>query len=257
MPSHRVTDRPGPDELVPPSYVADRLGVDVKTVGRYAVRGVLPFQSTAGGHRRYRVRDVEELARTLTTLDTDTATGDEALAALHYVRDVARRYAESTVPRSVEESRRDGEAVLERVLRGLKARRRIAAAQDRTARDLFAHLRAELESWARTPLPWHAADGTLIPVEQARSNAVALLAAVDQVDPEGCTPEARARAEHELAEVRRALGVARQVTDRILGGEELPYAEVRVLAVEVKAALDLLDPPEALDPSPRLAAVGA
>lgn len=124
MPARRPA-APTPDALVGAAYAAERLGVDVKTVARYADRGVLPATRTPGGHRRYRAGDVDELARTLRILDSPDATADEALAALTFVRDVARRYAEATEPAPLEQTRADGEALLARVLRGLKARARL------------------------------------------------------------------------------------------------------------------------------------
>lgn len=49
-----------PDDLLTPSEVAALLGVDSKTVRRWAVRGWLPEGvRTLGGHRRYRRGDVE------------------------------------------------------------------------------------------------------------------------------------------------------------------------------------------------------
>lgn len=42
------------DELLPPGEVAKMLGVDPKTLGRWAKLGKIPSIRTIGGHRRYR-----------------------------------------------------------------------------------------------------------------------------------------------------------------------------------------------------------
>lgn len=42
------------DELLPPGEVARLLGVDPRTVTRWAVTGKIPSLKTPGGHRRYR-----------------------------------------------------------------------------------------------------------------------------------------------------------------------------------------------------------
>lgn len=52
------------DEYLTPNQVADRLLVAPVTVRLWANRGLLPSETTPGGHRRFRARDVEEfLAR--------------------------------------------------------------------------------------------------------------------------------------------------------------------------------------------------
>lgn len=52
------------DEYLTPNQVADRLLVAPVTVRLWANRGLLPSETTPGGHRRFRARDVEDfLAR--------------------------------------------------------------------------------------------------------------------------------------------------------------------------------------------------
>jgi excisionase family DNA binding protein len=53
-----------PDELLTPQEVADIFKVDVKTVARWAKDGKLTYFRTLGGHRRYRLDDVEALIKT-------------------------------------------------------------------------------------------------------------------------------------------------------------------------------------------------
>lgn len=51
-------------DLLTPNQVADRLLVAPVTVRLWASRGLLPFETTPGGHRRFREQDVEQfLAR--------------------------------------------------------------------------------------------------------------------------------------------------------------------------------------------------
>lgn len=47
--------------LLSPGDVATRFGVNVGTVARWSQEGKLPAQVTPGGHRRYRIEDVELL----------------------------------------------------------------------------------------------------------------------------------------------------------------------------------------------------
>jgi excisionase family DNA binding protein len=47
-------------QYLTPNEVADRLLVAPVTVRLWAKRGLLPSETTPGGHRRFRVRDVEE-----------------------------------------------------------------------------------------------------------------------------------------------------------------------------------------------------
>jgi excisionase family DNA binding protein len=56
-----------PSPLLAPSQVAELFGVNVKTVTRWAARGLLPAVTTPGGHRRYRESDIRRL------LHADTA----------------------------------------------------------------------------------------------------------------------------------------------------------------------------------------
>lgn len=49
------------DELLPPREVARMLGVDPKTVTRWAIAGKLPSLKTPGGHRRYRLSVVQAI----------------------------------------------------------------------------------------------------------------------------------------------------------------------------------------------------
>jgi excisionase family DNA binding protein len=49
------------DELLPPGEVARMLGVDPKTLARWAKLGKIPSQRTLGGHRRFRRSVVEAI----------------------------------------------------------------------------------------------------------------------------------------------------------------------------------------------------
>jgi excisionase family DNA binding protein len=49
--------------------VAELLGVNTKTIGRWARECRLPHQKTLGGHRRFREADVRALVRTLEATD--------------------------------------------------------------------------------------------------------------------------------------------------------------------------------------------
>ena len=49
------------DALLPTSEAADTLGVSPTSIKRWADAGRLPARKTAGGHRRYRKRDVQSL----------------------------------------------------------------------------------------------------------------------------------------------------------------------------------------------------
>jgi excisionase family DNA binding protein len=49
------------DELITPQEVARSFGVTVKTVARWAQRGILPSVVTPGGHHRFWRADVDEL----------------------------------------------------------------------------------------------------------------------------------------------------------------------------------------------------
>lgn len=52
-----------PDQLLTPGEVAALFGVDPKTVARWAQSGRLRAVRTAGRHRRYRVADVNAMAK--------------------------------------------------------------------------------------------------------------------------------------------------------------------------------------------------
>lgn len=56
-----MTEDKDPNERLMPGQVAEILGVDTKTVGRWASRGLLSHVRTPGGHRRYKRKDVEAL----------------------------------------------------------------------------------------------------------------------------------------------------------------------------------------------------
>lgn len=53
------------DQYVLTSEVAEILQVSPKTIARWAKEGKLPFARTLGGHRRYPLADIEQLARDL------------------------------------------------------------------------------------------------------------------------------------------------------------------------------------------------
>lgn len=53
------------DPFLTPGEVADRLGVDSKTIARWARDGKIKASKTIGGHRRYRTSAVDELAQQL------------------------------------------------------------------------------------------------------------------------------------------------------------------------------------------------
>lgn len=50
-------------EYLTPSQVATMLHVSPKTVSRWASQGFLPCLVTLGGHRRFRLEDVESVLR--------------------------------------------------------------------------------------------------------------------------------------------------------------------------------------------------
>ena len=52
-----------PERLLRPREVATLFDVSVKTVGRWARDGRLPYIRTVGGHRRFPVRTVQHLLR--------------------------------------------------------------------------------------------------------------------------------------------------------------------------------------------------
>jgi excisionase family DNA binding protein len=49
------------DRLLTPREVAELFGVATATIAGWARAGKLPFRSTPGGHRRYRLRDLKAL----------------------------------------------------------------------------------------------------------------------------------------------------------------------------------------------------
>jgi len=53
--------------LARPKEVAERLNIEVQTLRDYAVRGLIPFETTPLGHRRYDPDLVEEALRRLKT----------------------------------------------------------------------------------------------------------------------------------------------------------------------------------------------
>lgn len=57
-----MNDTNNDDDLLAPREAAHLLGVDTKTVGRWARDGLIASMRTVGGHRRYRRRDVQRLA---------------------------------------------------------------------------------------------------------------------------------------------------------------------------------------------------
>ncbi|MBT8492762.1 MAG: helix-turn-helix domain-containing protein, partial [Deltaproteobacteria bacterium] len=50
-----------PDELLTTRQAAEIVGVGTTSIKRWSDEGKLPAIKTAGGHRRYRRRDVEQL----------------------------------------------------------------------------------------------------------------------------------------------------------------------------------------------------
>jgi excisionase family DNA binding protein len=52
---------PEAEILLTPSETAERFRVDVKTLSRWAKAGRIPSIRTIGGHRRYRLADVQRL----------------------------------------------------------------------------------------------------------------------------------------------------------------------------------------------------
>lgn len=51
-----------PESLLTPGQAALILGVDPKTVARYARDGKLSFQRTLGGHRRFKAEEIVAMA---------------------------------------------------------------------------------------------------------------------------------------------------------------------------------------------------
>ena len=59
------------ETMLTPGEVARLFRVRAKTVARWADEGKLGVMRTAGGHRRFRVRDVEDLMRRCGSLRPD------------------------------------------------------------------------------------------------------------------------------------------------------------------------------------------
>lgn len=57
-----IDEAPNSETLLTPAEVAKRLHVSPVTVRHWALQGKLPCITTPGGHRRFRVRDVERMA---------------------------------------------------------------------------------------------------------------------------------------------------------------------------------------------------
>jgi excisionase family DNA binding protein len=64
---HQQSARPAPNTatFLHPAEVAAILQVSPKTVSRWAQEGLLPYQRTLGGHRRYPESAIRELAASL------------------------------------------------------------------------------------------------------------------------------------------------------------------------------------------------
>jgi excisionase family DNA binding protein len=64
---HQQSARPAPSAttFLHPAEVAANLQVSPKTIARWVQQGLLPFQRTLGGHRRYPAAAIEQLAASL------------------------------------------------------------------------------------------------------------------------------------------------------------------------------------------------
>lgn len=62
------------DDVMTPAEVGRLFRVDVKTVGRWAKGGLLPFFRTLGGHMRFRRVDVEAAMKMETRVPHDIVT---------------------------------------------------------------------------------------------------------------------------------------------------------------------------------------
>ena len=60
-------------QYLTPSQVAAVLHVSPKTISRWATRALLPCVVTLGGHRRFRVDDVENVRRRMAGYGPDPA----------------------------------------------------------------------------------------------------------------------------------------------------------------------------------------
>jgi excisionase family DNA binding protein len=64
---HQQSARPAPSvaTFLWPAEVAAILQVSPKTISRWAQQGLLPYQRTLGGHRRYPAAAIHQLAASL------------------------------------------------------------------------------------------------------------------------------------------------------------------------------------------------
>ena len=64
---HQQSARPAPSAAtyLQPAQVAAILQVSPKTIARWARQGLLPYQRTLGGHRRYPAAAIHQLAASL------------------------------------------------------------------------------------------------------------------------------------------------------------------------------------------------
>jgi excisionase family DNA binding protein len=62
MPTQRTRHTPDAEVFLYPADVANLLHVTPKTISRWSRAGLLPFQRTLGGHRRYPESAIRELA---------------------------------------------------------------------------------------------------------------------------------------------------------------------------------------------------
>lgn len=58
MPAPPIPAQPEPDTLLSTLQAARVVGLDSRTIIRYAERGILPHRRLPSGHRRYRYADV-------------------------------------------------------------------------------------------------------------------------------------------------------------------------------------------------------
>jgi excisionase family DNA binding protein len=80
----KLSPRAGRDAYLTPTEVADRLLVAPVTVRLWASKGLMPSVTTLGGHRRFRIEDVDAFVRRHQTLDTGE---DEAPARILIIDD--------------------------------------------------------------------------------------------------------------------------------------------------------------------------
>ncbi len=65
MQHQRTRHTPDAEVFLYPADVANLLHVTPKTISRWSRAGLLPFQRTLGGHRRYPEQAIRELAASL------------------------------------------------------------------------------------------------------------------------------------------------------------------------------------------------